>query len=261
MDVSDLFVANPVVTFQDTDLFYVSVDDGGGGYDSGAFTWATMKLQMPTLYTANGSLEEDRTVDMADFTLLFNAGMVGVGAPGISDVVAGLHVWANDERTAFGVGEFTGVEPLLHSVFAMPDGAVIAMVPEGSDIANASNYRMIMGLANAGADWNLGAYNGNDLRIQLNTATGGNLLELYDSLGSLVAAVDESSGSWALGAFGQPVAFEAWGNIGFNTNAVPQPDLSQGASPTFGGAYTAAEQALLQAMLDALLTTGIFKST
>src|SRR3990172_7985939 len=118
MDVSDLFVANPVVSFQDTDLFYISVDDGGGGYDSGAFTYATLKEQFPTLYTFDGELTDDREVDQAGFMLLFQNGLVGIGQATNADIYARLHVFGDGERTVFGVGEFEGLEPLLQSVFA-----------------------------------------------------------------------------------------------------------------------------------------------
>ncbi len=258
---SDLYLGNPVISPQDEDLIAYAVWDTVSAYDSGAGTFANLKAAIPHLYISDGSLTSDRTVDMQDFTLLFQDGLFGVGQAALADVVSKFQVASSDERSAFGFGDFTGVEPLLHGVFAMPDGSVIAMIPESTDSANASNYRMLMGLSSGGADFNMSMYNGNDLRIQFNTATGGNLIELYDSLGSLVVVIDESGGNVAFGAFGQPIAFETWGNVGFNTNAVPQPDLSQGASPTFGGAYTGAEQALLQAMLDALLTTGIFRST
>jgi hypothetical protein len=258
---SDLYAGNPVFTPQDEDLIAFAVWDTVSAYDSGAGTFANFKASLPTLYTSDGSLLADRTVDMQDFTLLFQAGLFGVGQGTLAEVLAQFHVSSNDERSALGVGDFIGVEPLLHAVFAMPDSSVLAMIPEGGDVANASDYRMLMALGAGGGDFNMSMYNGIDLRVQFNTATGGNLLEMYDSLGSLVIVIDESGGNVGFGAFGQPIAFEVYGNIGFNTGAIPQPDLSQGASPSFGAVWTGAEQTLANAMLQALLDVGIFRST
>lgn len=255
MDISGLFVANPVVSFQDEDLFYISVWDGVSAFTSGAFTYASLVEALPTLYTLNGALADERTVDMAGFNLAFNDGLTGFNWPTPSDIAALVHLRWNGERTTLGVGEFEGVEPLAETVFAFQDSAFMCLIPFGTDVSGASNYRWTLGFGTGNDDVNMNFYNANDLRIALNTATGGSLLQMYDSLGDIILNIGESTGEIEIGTITTPSAVTMWGQFAFNTATTV-------AQQTAGGAYTftggAGDLVVHQAIYDGLRAYGWF---
>lgn len=251
--ISDLYVANPVVSFQDEDLMEIAVWDGVSAFASGAFTWQTLKEQMPTLYTFDGVLTDERTVDMDGFNLFFtNGGLIGIADDDTVDLSARLHIFANGERTTLGVGEFEGVEPLAESVFAMQDGAFMCIIPFGTDVSSAANIHWLLGLNGTAVSESF--YSGADLRIAFSSQPTTSRIEAYDDADNLVFTVDED-GNTSVGSGATPVSFQTWGNIGFNK--VPQVPLITTAE-TAGAAYTSNEQDMIQQLWDMAFHYGLF---
>lgn len=251
--ISELLVSNHVLTFQDADAFEVSQDDGLVGYTSGAYTWADLVNNVPTFFKQNGTLANDRTVNMDNFSVLFTNGPAfGFGLATIADISAHAHFTGDGSKSMFGVGNFEGNEPLIHSIFAIdPTGGYMAIVPSGSDISDASTYRYLLGLSNDGIEMSL--YHDIDQKVGISSVPTSERIKLWDDSGndfsSFFANGDINLGSNLI------IIETSDSKIGFfNTAPVVQ---QTGGAATAGGSYTATEQGMIQRMYDGLRNLGL----
>lgn len=257
MKVSDLFISNPVVSVQDTDLFYLSVDDGMSGWDSGAISFSNLKNNIPTIFTSDGTILSERTIEMGNKSILWKEGMNAFGDASLDllSVIAMVHLFPDGNRPAFGIGEFEGLEARA-GVFALEEGEFISGHLAGANISDPAQIRFLLGPDNADGEYIMNFYDlDGDGVIKFSAKTGGNRFEVYEDLGNLIFSIDATAGACSVGTALTPTSFNVYGNYGFNK--APQVPITETAH-TAGVAYTTNEQDMIQKLWDMAFHYGLF---